>query len=79
MARLFFHGDGYSRWFDKSFTMIITPNAALGANAEHTALDATICGHMWEYILTEEKYDASGRCMEVYPGEKPLDTPTPTP
>lgn len=63
MARHLFHGDGYSRWFDKSVSLIVFPNGVLGANVEHTPLDATVCGHMWEYILTEERYDEEGRCI----------------
>lgn len=59
-------------------SLIVTPQAALGANVEHTPLDATVCGHLWEYLLTEERYDAKGRCVELYPGEQPADTPTPT-
>ncbi len=73
-----FHGDGFSRWFDKSVSMIVCANGALGANVEHTPLDATICGHMWEYILTQEKYDSEERCLPLYPGENPADTPTPS-
>lgn len=78
MCQLFFHGDGNSRWFDKSVSLVFCANGVLGANVEHTPLDATVCGHLWEYILTNEQYDANGRCMELHPGEEPLDTPTPT-
>lgn len=76
-AQLLFHGDGYSRWFDKSCSLIVTPSGYMGANVEHAFLDATVCGQMWEYILTEEQYDANGKCVELYPGEQPQDTPTP--
>lgn len=75
---MLFHGDGYNRWFDKAVSLIVTPNGVLGANVEHTPLDATVCGQMWEYVLTEERYDADGRCVEMCPGEKPMDTPNPT-
>lgn len=73
-----FHGDGYSRWFDKSVSLVVGANGALGANVEHTPLDATICEQLWEYALTEERYDAQEYCLELYPGERPVDTPTPT-
>lgn len=77
-ARMLFHGDGYNRWFDKGVSSIVTPSGVLGANVEHTPLDATVSGQMWEYALTAEQYDADGKCVEMYPGEKPLDTPQPT-
>lgn len=76
-ARVMFHGDGYNRWFDR-LTYIVCSNGALGANVEHTCLDATICGQLWEYVFSEEKYDAQGYCVELYPGEQPVDTSTPT-
>ncbi len=77
MSRLLFHGDGFSRWFDKSMSCCVCPNGVLGANAEHSPLDATVCGQIWENILSSEKYD-EGRCVLAYPGETPADTPTPS-
>ena len=73
-----FHGDGYSRWFDKIVTVVVCSNGCLGANVEHSSLDATVCGHLWEYVLVNEQYDAHGHCVELYPGEQPVDTPPPT-
>ena len=78
ISQLLFHGDGYSRWFDKSFCVSASPGGVVGANAEHSSLDATICGQLWEYMLTEERYDENGRCIELYPGEVPANLPTPT-
>ena len=78
-ANVMFHGDGYSRWFDNALSVVVCSSGALGASVEHTPLDATVCGHIWEYVLTEEQYDVEGRCLELYPGEKPADTPTPSP
>lgn len=30
------HGNGYNRWFDKSFTVCVGTNGRVGFNAEHT-------------------------------------------
>ena len=30
------HGNGYNRWFDKSFTVCVGSNGRVGFNAEHT-------------------------------------------
>ena len=32
---------------------------------EHTPLDATVCGQIWEYCLLEEKYDENGRVVDL--------------
>ena len=76
-ARHLFHGDGYNRWFDKSIQIIVTDGGRVGANAEHSCLDATVCGQMWEYILSGEKYDENGLTMDF--GEMPASLPPPAP
>lgn len=35
-ARSMLHGKCYDRWFDKSFNLIVTKNARVGFNAEHS-------------------------------------------
>ena len=75
-ARLLFHGDGINRWFDKSFQIIVTENGRIGGNAEHSNLDATVCGQMWEYVLSGENYDENGHVLDF--GEMPSSLPTPT-
>lgn len=40
MARSLFHGDGTNRWSDKSFNLIIFPNAKAGLHVEHSWADA---------------------------------------
>lgn len=35
-GRSLLHGNGYNRWFDKSFTVCIGSNGRVGFNAEHT-------------------------------------------
>ncbi len=37
-----------SRWFDKSFNLIVFKNGSMGLNAEHSWADAPIVGHLWE-------------------------------
>ena len=37
-----FHGNVYSRWFDKSFTTAVYANGVVGSNIEHSLLDATV-------------------------------------
>lgn len=48
------HGNGHSRWFDKSFTAVIFKNAKLGVNAEHSWADAPIIGHLLEFCCIFE-------------------------
>lgn len=73
---MLFHGDGYNRWFDKSVQIIVTDSAHVGANVEHSSLDATVCAQLWEYILSEEKYGEEGHVLQF--GETPKSLPTPT-
>jgi carnitine O-palmitoyltransferase 1 len=63
-ARAILHGKGYNRWFDKSFTMVVTKNGRSGLNVEHSWADAPVTGHMWESCVTNEVlfvgYDSEG-------------------
>lgn len=36
LIRLFLHGDGTNRWFDKSFSLIMTGDGVAGINFEHS-------------------------------------------
>jgi len=36
ISRLFLFGDGKNRWFDKSFSLIVTANAKAAINFEHS-------------------------------------------
>ena len=65
-----------SRWFDKSLQVIVTENGRVGGNVEHSNLDATVCGQMWEYVLSGENYDENGHVLDF--GETPSSLPTPT-
>ncbi len=64
---MLFHGDVNNRWFDKGVQVIVTPNGTTGANVEHTPLDATVCGQLWEYALTSEVqvYDDQGYVKDL--------------
>ncbi|CAF0774253.1 unnamed protein product [Brachionus calyciflorus] len=63
-AHSILHGKGHDRWFDKSFNMIVSKNARVGLNVEHTWADAPVTGHMLECIIYHEYftigYDENG-------------------
>ena len=66
------------RWFDKGVQLVTSSNGVAGANAEHSSIDATVASQLWEYMLSEEKYDESGHVLDHYPGEEAFDVPPPT-
>ncbi|VDP70499.1 unnamed protein product [Echinostoma caproni] len=47
-------GNCHNRWFDKSFCMIVLPNAKCGFNAEHSWADAPIISHLLEMASVDE-------------------------
>lgn len=53
-GRSMLHGKGYDRWFDKSFSLVVTKNARIGFNAEHSWADAPIMAHLWESIMIDD-------------------------
>jgi len=64
-GRCMLHGSGGDRWFDKSFTFIVTTNGHFGANAEHGWADASILALLWEMLCDREQaigYTSEGRC-----------------
>eukprot|EP00760_Papus_ankaliazontas_P017187 PhM_4_TR17059/c0_g1_i1/m.90367/K08765/CPT1A; carnitine O-palmitoyltransferase 1, liver isoform len=48
---------GQNRWVDKSFHLIITKNAKIGIEAEHSWGDAPTLGHIFEQALARECSD----------------------
>ncbi|XP_017865145.1 PREDICTED: carnitine O-palmitoyltransferase 1, liver isoform isoform X1 [Drosophila arizonae] len=72
------HGNGYNRWFDKSFTVCVGNNGRVGFNAEHTWSDAAIASHMWENLIIDDLesdgYDETGNTK----GIPEFTPPTPT-
>ncbi|XP_075167500.1 carnitine O-palmitoyltransferase whd isoform X1 [Haematobia irritans] len=71
------HGNGYNRWFDKSFTVCVGTNGRVGFNAEHTWADAAVGAHMWENLVVDDLvtdgYDENGntRGTPEYPPPSP--------
>ncbi|CAF3493767.1 unnamed protein product [Rotaria socialis] len=53
-ANAMLHGKAYNRWFDKSFSFIISKNAVVGLNVEHSWADAPISGQLYEYAISED-------------------------
>ncbi|XP_055588648.1 carnitine O-palmitoyltransferase 1, liver isoform isoform X1 [Uranotaenia lowii] len=74
-GRQMLHGNGYNRWFDKSFTVCVGSNARIGFNAEHTWADAPVMAHVWEFIVAEEahmnRYDENGNTLGIPEFEPP--------
>ncbi|XP_078486895.1 carnitine O-palmitoyltransferase 1, liver isoform [Ciona intestinalis] len=64
-------GNGYDRWFDKSFTFVVNKNGAMGFNVEHSTSEATLGGRMWEYTLFHGKYDIHGDPVDPRPPTHP--------
>ena len=62
---MLFHGNVHNQWFDKAVQLIVCSRGTAGANVEHSPLDATVCGQIWEYCLTEEKYDEYGHVVDL--------------
>lgn len=62
MAMSSIAGNGYDRWFDKSFNIIFYSNGTCGFNVEHSWADAPIFSHLMEYCcllsIYPEKYAA---------------------
>ncbi|KAG1659481.1 Carnitine O-palmitoyltransferase 1, liver isoform [Nymphon striatum] len=55
-GRSMLHGNGYNRWFDKSFNLIVGSNGRIGFNGEHAWADAPVMSHYWEYVLVEDYF-----------------------
>ncbi|WKX96781.1 hypothetical protein Q1695_012880 [Nippostrongylus brasiliensis] len=63
-AHSLLHGKGFNRWFDKSFNIIISKNAHVGVNAEHSWGDAAVTAHFVEWMILRDivfyGYDENG-------------------
>ncbi|KAJ2800401.1 Carnitine O-acetyltransferase mitochondrial [Coemansia helicoidea] len=51
--RVFWHGDGRSRWFDKSLQFIVCDNGKAGMLSEHSCMDGTPTCRLADYVLAE--------------------------
>lgn len=68
LAKSLIHGTCANRWFDKSFTMVISKNCVLGFNGEHAWADAPVLGMTTEWVLWRDHrlgYDAAGHARGV--------------
>ncbi|CAF2342078.1 unnamed protein product [Rotaria sp. Silwood2] len=63
-AHSILHGKAYNRWFDKSLNFIISKNAVVGINVEHSWADAPVSVQLYEYMIAEDivnfSYDELG-------------------
>ena len=50
-AEYFWHGRIHNRWFDKSINVSVCEGGAVGANVEHSMLDALV--RRWCVIYSE--------------------------
>jgi carnitine O-acetyltransferase len=48
-------GDSNNKWYDKSIQFIITKDAHIGLNYEHSAVDGTTLANLEKFIFTEMK------------------------
>ena len=67
-GNLCLHGEGTTRWCDKSFNLVVFANGQAGVHAEHSWADAPVIAHAWEWVLANEfkaaPYTDSGRCKQ---------------
>ncbi|XP_014093291.2 carnitine O-palmitoyltransferase 1, liver isoform isoform X2 [Bactrocera oleae] len=72
------HGNGYNRWFDKSFTVCVGTNGRVGFNAEHTWADAAVMAHVWENLVMDDAttngYDEAGNTKGIPEFQPPPPT-----
>lgn len=50
-ARSLMHGNGATRWFDKSLNLVTFTNGHCGMNAEHSFADAPVVAHLFEVAM----------------------------
>mmetsp|Transcript_5605 Transcript_5605/g.10883 ORF Transcript_5605/g.10883 Transcript_5605/m.10883 type:complete len:824 (-) Transcript_5605:763-3234(-) len=77
-ANLSLHGNGTTRWCDKSFNLIVFANGQASVHAEHSWADAPVIAHAWEWVLASETNGNSytnGMCTVAAPKPPPGGTP----
>eukprot|EP01065_Artemidia_motanka_P048610 TRINITY_DN7863_c0_g1_i1.p1 TRINITY_DN7863_c0_g1~~TRINITY_DN7863_c0_g1_i1.p1 ORF type:complete len:648 (+),score=254.64 TRINITY_DN7863_c0_g1_i1:83-1945(+) len=52
-ARLLWHGDGTSRWFDKPLEFVVCADGSAGFNGEHGLMDGTPTTSLCDWVLTQ--------------------------
>jgi len=77
-GNLSLHGNGTTRWCDKSFNLCVYANGDAAVHAEHSWADAPVIAHAWEWVLCKEvladAYTADGKLTDDIvstPGERP--------
>ena len=53
-ARLFLHGDGRGRWFDKSIQLVVAANGVAGFCMEHAGFDGSTALRLAELLVEHE-------------------------
>ena len=53
LLKVFLHGDGTNRWFDKSFSLIITKDGYAGLNFEHSWGDGVAIMRYFQVIYNQ--------------------------
>ncbi|CAG8696832.1 16599_t:CDS:2 [Dentiscutata erythropus] len=46
--------NGRNRWFDKTIQLIFANNGRAGVNGEHSSVDGTVVGRLFNYIISNE-------------------------
>jgi hypothetical protein len=54
LGRLVWFGNGHNRWFDKSFTLVVSDDGQAGISAEHSSVDAMVMAHLFDYVFSME-------------------------
>ncbi|CAD5114196.1 DgyrCDS3338 [Dimorphilus gyrociliatus] len=57
LSRSILIGDGFNRWFDKGFNLVIYDNGLGGSNVEHSFIDAWVYTTLGEFLLCNEYYE----------------------
>ncbi len=68
LAAAFLHGDGRSRWFEKTLQFMITPRGEGAINMEHSVTDGSIMSTLGAYLTREGE-----PAPEISEKEAPLD------
>jgi carnitine O-acetyltransferase len=68
-ARLFLHGDGRGRWFDKSIQLVVAANGVAGFCMEHSGFDGSTAVRLAELLVEYENAapTARGHDAELVP------------
>lgn len=79
--RVYWHGNGRNRWFDKSLQFIVCDNGKAGFLAEHSSMDGTPTCRLNDYVLDQtlnSKVDLGNTSVRSdLPAPKPLQFVTP--